>query len=137
MQNAIFCKYICAHGNWSTRYIVSIIIQSNCQDCDEQLFQTLPCVHWTIFSVAKLDLFIQALLLDRILALEEDYAYAPRTCCYYILNKNSMGHLLRTSLDYFRPPPPPQSSSKEMDNIFILFLCTFSKSICWVCCTFN
>ena len=41
------------------------------QHCDEQQFQTLSCVHYTIFSVVKLDLFIQALLLDRILALEK------------------------------------------------------------------
>ena len=47
------------------------IILSNCQHCDEQQFQTLSCVHYTIFLVAKLDLFIRALLLDRILALEK------------------------------------------------------------------
>ena len=41
------------------------------QHCDEQQFQTLSCVHYTIFSVVKLDLFIRALLLDRILALEK------------------------------------------------------------------
>ena len=43
------------------------IIVSNCQHCDEQQFQTLSCVDYTIFSVVKLDL----LLLDRILALEK------------------------------------------------------------------
>ena len=48
------------------------IIVCNCQHCDEQLFQTLLCVHYTIFSVVKLDLFIRALLLDRILALEKN-----------------------------------------------------------------
>ena len=47
------------------------IIVSKCQHCDEQQFQTLSCVHYTIFSVVKLDLFIPALLLDRILALEK------------------------------------------------------------------
>ena len=47
------------------------IIVCNCQYCDEQQFQTLSCVHYTIFSVVKLDLFIRALLLDRILALEK------------------------------------------------------------------
>ena len=48
------------------------IIVSNCQHCDEQQFQiVLSCVHYAIFSVMKLDLFIRALLLDRILALEE------------------------------------------------------------------
>ena len=47
------------------------IFVSNCQHCDEQQFQTLSNVHYTIFSVVKLDLFIRALLLDRILALEK------------------------------------------------------------------
>ena len=47
------------------------IIVCNCQHCDEQQFQTLSCVHYTIFSVVKLDLFTRALLLDRILALEK------------------------------------------------------------------
>ena len=27
---------------------------------------------------------------------------------YYILHKNSIGHLLGISLHYFCPPPPPQ-----------------------------
>ena len=45
------------------------IIVSNCQHCDEQQFQTLSCVHYTIFSVVKLDLFVRAL--DWILALEK------------------------------------------------------------------
>ena len=47
------------------------IIVSNCQHCDEQQFRALSCVHCTIFSVVKLDLFIRAQLLDRILALEK------------------------------------------------------------------
>ena len=47
------------------------IIVFNCQHYDEQQFQTLSCVHYSIFSVVKLDLFIRALLLDRILALEK------------------------------------------------------------------
>ena len=53
---------------------------SNCQHCDEQQFQTLSCVHYTIFSVVKLDLFIRALLLDRILTLKK-----LRVCHAYIL----------------------------------------------------
>ena len=52
----------------SCRYSISV---SNCQHCDEQQFQTLSCVQYPIFSVVKLDLFIQALLLDRILTLEK------------------------------------------------------------------
>ena len=47
------------------------IIVSYCQHRDEQQFHTLSSVHYTIFSVVKLDLFIRALLLDRILALEK------------------------------------------------------------------
>ena len=46
------------------------IIVSNCQHCDEQQFQKLSYIHYPIFSVVKLDLFIRALLLDRILAME-------------------------------------------------------------------
>ena len=53
------------------------IIVSNCQHCDEQQFQTLSNVHYTIFSVAKLNVFIRALLLDRILTLEKT-ARTPR-----------------------------------------------------------
>ena len=52
------------------------IIVCNCQHCDEEQFQTLSCVHYTIFSVVKLDLFIRALLL------EKNYAYASGTSCY-------------------------------------------------------
>ena len=47
------------------------IIVSSCQHCDEQQFQTLSCAHYTIFPVVKLELFIRALLLDRILDLEK------------------------------------------------------------------
>ena len=47
------------------------IIVTNCQHCDEQQFQTLSFVHFMIFSVIKLGLFIRALLLDRILAMEK------------------------------------------------------------------
>ena len=49
-------------------YIMPIIV-SNCQHCDEQQCPILTCVHYTIFSVVKLNLFIRALLLDLILAL--------------------------------------------------------------------
>ena len=83
MQNAFFCKYIRAHGfDWFTRYIMSIIV-SNCQYCTEQQFQTLSCVHFTIFSVVKLDLFIRGLLLGRILAVEK----TTRTLAYILLLK--------------------------------------------------
>ena len=47
------------------------IIVSNCHHCVKQQFQTLSCVHYTMFLVIKLDLFLRALLLDRSLALEK------------------------------------------------------------------
>ena len=80
MQHAFFCKYQ-NERTVSTRYIMSMIV-SNSQHYDCQQFQTLSCVHYTIFSVVKLDLVIRALLLDSILALEKNYAYARRTSCY-------------------------------------------------------
>ena len=40
-------------------------------------------VHYTIFSVVKLDLFIRALLLDRILVMEKN----TRTPCVHLINK--------------------------------------------------
>ena len=54
------------------RYIMPIILPSY-QYCDEQQFQTLSCAHYTIFPVdlIKLDLVIQALLLDYILGLKK------------------------------------------------------------------
>ena len=42
---------------------------------------TLSCIHYTIFTVVKSDLFIRALLLDRILVKGKNYAYASRTSC--------------------------------------------------------
>ena len=59
------------HGfDGSTRYIMSISV-SIYQHCDKQQFPTLSWVHYTIFSVAKLDLFMRSLLLDGILAMEK------------------------------------------------------------------
>ena len=79
MQTAIFCIFFV-----STVWNIISIIVSNCQHCDEQQFHTLSwhvmaCVglHYTILSVAKLNLFIRALLRDRILALEKT-TRAPR-----------------------------------------------------------
>ena len=69
------------------------IIVYNCQHCDEQQFQTLSCVHYTIFSVVKLNLFIRALLLDRILALEK-----LRVRLAYILLNNNNKHTCILSL---------------------------------------
>ena len=57
------------------------IIVSNCQHCNEQQFPILSCIHYTIFSVVKLDLFIRLLLLDCILQ-GKNYTCASRTSCY-------------------------------------------------------
>ena len=65
------------------RNIMSIIVSSY-QHCDEQQFQTLARALYTIFSVTRLDLVIQALSLDYILALEKKYAYASRASYFYV-----------------------------------------------------
>ena len=57
------------------------IILSSYQHCDEQQFQTLSCAFYTIFPVLKLDLVIQALLLDYILALAKN----TRTTCVHLV----------------------------------------------------
>ena len=45
-QHATFLQiYLCALLNWSTTYVMSIIV-SNCQHCEEQQFRTLSCVHY-------------------------------------------------------------------------------------------
>ena len=44
----------------------------------------------------------------------------------HVLHKNSIGHLVRTSRDYFRPPP---SIRKEMDNIYVQFRRVFVEFI--------
>ena len=56
------------------------IILSSYQHCDEQQFQTLSCAFYTIFLVLKLDLVIQALLPDYILALAKN----TRTPCVHL-----------------------------------------------------
>ena len=42
---------------------------------------------------------------------------------YHILHKNSIGHLLRTSRDYFRPPP------KVLEKKWTIFMYIF-EGIC-------
>ena len=50
-----------------------------------------------------------------------DYSYTPGyTLAMGILNKNCIGHLLRTSREYFRPPPPKVLLEK-MNNIYVHF----------------
>ena len=68
------------------------IIVSNCQHCDKQQFQTLSCGHYTILSLVKLDFFIRALLLDRILALEK----TTRALRVHLVNNNSNISLFQT-----------------------------------------
>ena len=62
------------------RYIMSIILSSY-QHYDEQQFQTFSSALYTIFPVSKLDLVIQALLPDYILALEKN----TRTPCVHLV----------------------------------------------------
>ena len=63
---------------------MSIILPSY-QRCDEQQFQRLSCALYKTFSIIKLDLFIQALLLDYILALEK---ICVQLACILFLYKN-------------------------------------------------
>ena len=61
------------------------IILSSYQHCDEQQFQTPPCTFYTIIPVLKLDLVIQALSLDYILALAK---IRVRLVCILFLYRN-------------------------------------------------
>ena len=61
------------------------IILSSYQHCDEQQFQTPSCAFYTIIPVLKLDLVIQALLLDYILALAK---IRVRLVCILFLYRN-------------------------------------------------
>ena len=45
--------------------VLTDLLDTSCQ----QLYPIVTCVHYTIISVVKLDLFIRVLLLHRILAL--------------------------------------------------------------------
>ena len=47
----------------------------------------------------------------------------------HILHEKSIGHLLRTSRDYFRPPPQKKSFRKEMDNIYAHFRRVFVEFV--------
>ena len=57
------------------------IILSSYQHCDEQQFQTLSSVLYTIVPVLKLDLVLQALLVDYIIALGKNM----RTSCVHLV----------------------------------------------------
>ena len=65
------------------RYIMPMIVSSY-QHCDKQKFQRLSCVHYTIFTVVKLDIFIQTELLDQILFSPENTMRTPLV--HFILN---------------------------------------------------
>ena len=72
------------------------IILSSYQHCDDQQFQTLSCAFYTIFPVLKLDLVIQALLLDYILALAK---YTRTPCVHLYLYRNQyFSTLLRQNI---------------------------------------
>ena len=66
------------YANIFVRTVLTDLLHTSCQlypidyIVDEQQFRTLSCVHYTIFSVVKSDLFIRALLLDRILVTEKN-----------------------------------------------------------------
>ena len=47
-------------------------------------------------------------------------------CVDHILNKNSIGHLLRTSRDYVLPPPTPPPKVLEKDHIYVHFQRVFA-----------
>ena len=47
---------------------------------------------------------------------------------YCILQRNSIGHLLRTSRDNFRPSPK-KSFRKEMDNIYVYYRRAFVEFV--------
>ena len=63
----------------AARYKVNYF--SSYQHCDEQQFQTPSCAFYTIIPVLKLDLVIQALLLDYILSLAKNTI----TPCVYLV----------------------------------------------------
>ena len=72
------------------RYIMSIIVSSY-QHCDEQQFHTLSCALYTILSVIKLDLVIQALFLYYILTLEKN-TRTPRVHLVLNIEINILKH---------------------------------------------
>ena len=59
------------------------IIVSSYQHCDKQQFRTLSCAFYTFFFSNKLDLVIQALLLDYFLPWEKN-TRTPRVHLVFI-----------------------------------------------------
>ena len=65
------------------------IVVFNCLHCDEQQFQTLSCVHYSIFSEVKLDFFRTSTVTGSHSCSGKSFAYASRTSCllyYYIVS---------------------------------------------------
>ena len=48
---------------------------------------------------------------------------------FHSLHENSIGHLLRTPRDYFRPPPKKKKFRKEMDYIYVHFRRVFVEFV--------
>ena len=67
----------------ATRYIMSIIVSSY-QHCDEQQFQALSCVLYTIFFSNKARFSHTSTVTRLHFALRKKYAYASRGFCFYI-----------------------------------------------------
>ena len=94
------------------------IILSSYQHCDEQQFQTPSCALYTIFPVTKLDLVIQALLLDYIIALERKYAYSLCASCYYIeFLRQNIQQKVPVCHSVLQKTYPAQPCSKRADTI--------------------
>ena len=64
------------------------ITVSNCQHCDEQQFRTLSWIHYTIFLVVNLDLFIRARTVIRSKSSYGKTTRTPRVRFAYILFKS-------------------------------------------------
>ena len=110
----------------STLKYIMLMIVSSCQHFREQQLRTLSCIHYTIFSVVKLDLFIRALLLDHILVRKK-----IRVRLAYILfqgdinrhtvinNVNKFVMSSNVSIRYF-PQSPNSFSPKYVKFIWII-----------------
>ena len=98
------------------------IIVCNCQHCDEQKFQTLSCVHYTIFSVVKLDLFIRATVLDRNLALEKTTS-TPRV------------HLVNGNISSYAKITVSQQTNLFQNSFFLYFFLLFFEKNTYCCRT--
>ena len=112
------------------------IILSSYQHCDEQQFQTLLSALYTIVPVLKLDLVLQALLLDYIIALRKN----TRTPCVHLvfIKKSIFLNIFKTtyttkttSVSYSvlleACPQPCCKRSMQIDTI--LYYCFHMKEV--------